>query len=117
MTRARRRARRSLCRFGCVRVLWPATADMEKGSADSIETKTRPGRDSAGGGISLKTLEFCFALQQLVDRDPDFGHAAEHRAFLALLHVLEGDAVGGVRQRHVLDLLRQRGPVLHVVLD
>ena len=91
MMRARRRARRSLrdSRHASV-VVGPGTADMKDGSADSIETKTRPGKQFRGRAWRCQqaSLELRFALQQLVDRDADLGHAAEHRALLALLHVL-----------------------------
>src|SRR5688500_12878104 len=97
MMRARRRARRSLRSVASIRVVWPATADIRKSSA--ILQRAR-------------LLQLGVALQQLVDRHADLGHAAEHGAFLAFLDMLERDAIRRGGQRHVFHFGRERGAVL-----
>src|SRR5262245_40126524 len=102
ITRARRRARRSPCMLVGISVVWPGTADIGGKAPRFYKNKIPPGKRSASGmGFfrRKRLLVLGFALQQLVDRHAHFGHATEHRALLALLHMLERYLVGRIGQR------------------
>src|SRR5690606_35743183 len=62
-------------------------------------------------------LQLPFPRQQVIDRDADFRRAAENRAELLLLVVLERQLVRGLRQRYIADFLRERWAFRQIELD
>src|SRR5688572_21003692 len=67
--------------------------------------------------VTETASELAFAGQQGVDGDAHLGYAAEHRAELLVVEVLERKLIGLIGQRHIADFLRQRGALGQRELD